>query len=93
MGEEEEGYLIQRHKNSPLALPPLSEGKEGGGEGERDRPSRPRFTTSLHSAYFAFGWAGRLLRHGSQSRGVGRRDRQPVGRVANGYRDDSSIKM
>ena len=37
--EEEEGYLIQRHKNSPFALPPLSEGKE------RDRPSRPRFTT------------------------------------------------
>ena len=89
MGEEEEGYLIQRHKNSPLALPPLSEGKEG----ERDRPSRPRFTTSLHSAYFAFGWAGRLLRHGSQSRGVGRTDRQLVGRVANGYGDDSSIKM
>ena len=41
--EEEEGYLIQRHKNSPFALPPLSEGKER--ERERDRPSRPRFTT------------------------------------------------
>ena len=71
--EEEEGYLIQRHKNSPFALPPLSEGKER--ERERDRPSRPRFTTGaplslflsprqspLLSAYFAFGWVGRALR-------------------------------
>ena len=90
--EEEEGYLIQRHKNSPFALPPLSEGKE------RDRPSRPRFTTgappSLSFSLLASRLSSRPIlllvglgaHFGSQSDGRGQSRSR-----ANG--DDSSIKM
>ena len=82
MGEEEEGYLIQRHKNSPFALPPLSEGKEG--EGETDLhvrgllPLSARLSSRARPILLLAGLGGRWARN-SGGRTDGRTDRRANG--------------
>lgn len=84
MGEEEEGYLIQRHKNSPFALPPLSEGKEG--EGETDLhvrgllPLSARLSSRARPILLLAGLGGRWARNSA----VRRTDGRTVGPTANG---------
>ena len=84
--EEEEGYLIQRHKNSPFALPPLSEGKERGGQGETDLhvrgllPLSARLSSRARPILLLAGLGGRWARN-SAVRGT---DGRTVGPTANG---------